>query len=290
MKDDVSDSYRASRWRANLLAGFLAGLLCSVGGAVKDSPYEGFKRLVFFRSIVAGTVGGLVSLAFARSFVLAFAFSGYFERFVVEGWKIVRGRMPGKFEQVGMPSDGGKMHWLARRRTGLRSGPIAVRASDPRPADATIGGVVESRLLDEVFWVLEGHGDRRGKAAGVAEAIRRNGGYRWVGLYEVTEDEIVNLAFSGPGAPMYPRFPITQGLSGAAVSAGETVVVGDVAEDPRYLTAFGSTRSEIIVPVVDGRKIVGTIDVESERKHAFSEADLAALEHCAVAVVGLFRV
>jgi GAF domain-containing protein len=148
--------------------------------------------------------------------------------------------------------------------------------------------VDRSRLLEDVSRNLEGQGDRRGKAAGVAEAIRRSGGYRWVGLYEVTEDEIVNLAFSGPGAPMYPRFPITQGLSGAAVSSGETVVVRDVTEDPRYLTAFGNTRSEIIVPVVDGGRVMGTIDVESEEEHAFSEVDRAALEQCADVIVGLF--
>jgi putative methionine-R-sulfoxide reductase with GAF domain len=44
-------------------------------------------------------------------------------------------------------------------------------------------------------------------AAGVARAIRRAGTYRWVGLYEVTEDEIVNLAFDGLGVPAHPRFP-----------------------------------------------------------------------------------
>jgi putative methionine-R-sulfoxide reductase with GAF domain len=68
-------------------------------------------------------------------------------------------------------------------------------------------------------------------------------------------------------------------------------MVGDVSKDPRYLTAFGSTRSEIIVPVVDraGRKVVGTIDVESERVDAFSEVDRAALERCASAVAELFE-
>ena len=149
----------------------------------------------------------------------------------------------------------------------------------------------ESRLLGEVSRVLRGEGDRERKAAGIAEAIRRSGGYRWVGLYEVTEDEIANLAFDGPGAPAHPRFPVTQGLSGAAVASGETVVVGDVREDPRYLTAFGSTRSEIIVPVFDraGRKVVGTIDVESEQVNAFSEDDRVALERCAAAVSALFE-
>jgi hypothetical protein len=37
------------------------------------------------------------------------------------------------------------------------------------------------------------------------------GCYRWVGLYEVTEQEIVAIGWSGPGAPVYPRFPVTQG-------------------------------------------------------------------------------
>ena len=149
----------------------------------------------------------------------------------------------------------------------------------------------EARLLEEVSRVLDGDEDRERKATGVAKAIRRAGAYRWVGLYQVTGEEIANLAFDGPGAPAHPRFPVTQGLSGAAVASVETVVVGDVRKDPRYLTAFGSTRSEIIVPVVDraGRKVVGTIDVESEEEDAFSKEDRAALERCAAAVAALFE-
>jgi L-methionine (R)-S-oxide reductase len=148
----------------------------------------------------------------------------------------------------------------------------------------------EARLLEEITHVLEHDGDRRRKAAAIAGATRRAGPYRWVGLYEVSEEEIANLAFDGPGAPAHPRFPVTRGLSGSAVASGEPVVVDDVREDPRYLTAFGSTRSEMIVPILDrtGQRVLGTIDVESERVGAFSEGDRAALERCAAAVVGLF--
>jgi L-methionine (R)-S-oxide reductase len=148
----------------------------------------------------------------------------------------------------------------------------------------------ELRLLEEVSRTLYGDGDRERKAAGVAWAIRRAGAYRWVGLYEVSEEEIVNLAIDGPGVPAHPRFPVTQGLSGAAVASGETGVVGDVSKDPCYLTAFGSTHSEIIVPIVDcAGWVVGTIDAESEQVDAFSEEDCAALERCAAAVAGLWR-
>jgi putative methionine-R-sulfoxide reductase with GAF domain len=68
--------------------------------------------------------------------------------------------------------------------------------------------------------------------------------------------------------------------------------VGDVITDPRYLTAFGSTRSEIIVAVIEPatRKVVGTIDVESEHKYAFTDADRAYLERCAAAIADLFGV
>jgi L-methionine (R)-S-oxide reductase len=149
----------------------------------------------------------------------------------------------------------------------------------------------EARLMEEVSRKLEDDGDRQRKVAGIAGAIRSAGGYRWVGLYEVTEDEIINIAFDGPGAPTHLRFPVTQGLSSSAVASRKTIVVGDVREDPRYLTAFGSTRSEIIVPVLDraGRKVVGTIDVESDLVDAFSEEDRAALERCAAVVAGIFE-
>jgi len=48
------------------------------------------------------------------------------------------------------------------------------------------------------------------------------------------------------------------------------------------LTAFGTTRSEIIVPIVNQDAIVvGTIDIESENPNAFDEATERLLEQCA---------
>jgi L-methionine (R)-S-oxide reductase len=145
--------------------------------------------------------------------------------------------------------------------------------------------------------VLRGIGDalagdlgRADKAARVAALIRRAGGYRWVGLYAVTGREIAAVGWSGPGAPAHPRFPVTQGLSGAAVAARRAVVVNDVSADPRYLTAFATTLSEAIVPVVDPGTgaVVGTLDVESAERDAFTDADRQALEECAAALPDLF--
>src|SRR5215467_1104907 len=114
----------------------------------------------------------------------------------------------------------------------------------------------------------------------VADTIRHIGGYRWVGLYDVDHAAGVarNVVFSGPGAPEYPQFPINKGLTGAAIAEKRTISVGNVAADARYLTAFGSTRSEIIVPIFDEarQKVIGTIDLESELRDAFN-SDIQAL-------------
>lgn len=92
------------------------------------------------------------------------------------------------------------------------------------------------------------------------------------------------LGWVGPSAPEFPSFPVSKGLTGAAIAQKATVVVGDVRKDPRYLTAFGSTVSEMIVPVLstDGR-VIGTVDVESEKADAFSARDQQMIEQCAEA-------
>jgi hypothetical protein len=101
-----------------------------------------------------------------------------------------------------------------------------------------VGAMDWSTALSDIHAVPGSNTRRSDKAVKIAEVIRQAGSYRWVGLYEVTEQEIAAIGWSGPGAPVYPRLPVTQGLSGAAVAARKAVVVDDVTADPRYLTAF----------------------------------------------------
>jgi GAF domain-containing protein len=115
-----------------------------------------------------------------------------------------------------------------------------------------------------------------------AEMIRAACNYRWVGIYKIVRGDFVIVAKTGKCPPAYPRFPITQGLAGAAVESKKAIMVADVHKDPRYLPTFGSTQSEIVVPVIaESGKAVGLIDVESEKLNAFTENDRDFLEHAA---------
>jgi L-methionine (R)-S-oxide reductase len=144
--------------------------------------------------------------------------------------------------------------------------------------------IVMDNTLNQIRTTAASGGDRAERAKRLAELIRKLGNYRWVGIYEVGAESVSIMAWSGPSAPAYPTFPATEGLTGAAIEQKRAVVVGDVRKDPRYLTAFDNTLSEIIVPVLspDGR-VIGTVDVESEKADAFSARDQQTIEQCAEA-------
>lgn len=116
----------------------------------------------------------------------------------------------------------------------------------------------------------------------VVEMIRAAREYRWVGIYKIERKDFVIVTGTGDEPPAYPRFPITQGLCAAALESRKAIVVGDVRKDPRYLPTFHSTRSEIIIPMVnEDKRVVGMLDAESEKTNAFGSEDRQFLERAA---------
>jgi L-methionine (R)-S-oxide reductase len=148
-------------------------------------------------------------------------------------------------------------------------------------------------LLKELKGIVSAGETRHAALRKVAALIKENGNHRWVGLYDVDHASglVSNIVWSGPGAPQFRTFPITKGLTASAISTRKTVNVGNVAGDPRYLTAFGTTKSEIIVPIFDSTRenVVGTIDVESEQPNAFDPQTQDLLEECAELLTPLWR-
>jgi L-methionine (R)-S-oxide reductase len=113
----------------------------------------------------------------------------------------------------------------------------------------------------------------------LVEMIRAARNYRWVGVYKIIKGEFVIRAETGNEPATYPRFPVSQGLCGAALDSGKPIIVGDVHKDPRYLPTFHTTRSEIVVPMRnEHRHILGILDVESDKLNAFGEEDRQFLE------------
>jgi putative methionine-R-sulfoxide reductase with GAF domain len=152
--------------------------------------------------------------------------------------------------------------------------------------------IVMNNTLNQILMTAAGSDDRAVKAKRLAELIQKLGEYHWVGIYDVGPETASIVGWSGPSAPAYPSFPVTKGLTASAIESKKAVIVGDVRNDSRYLTAFGSTLSEMIVPVLhpgDGH-VVGTVDVESERANAFTSRDREMIEQCAQSALPLWLV
>jgi GAF domain-containing protein len=113
--------------------------------------------------------------------------------------------------------------------------------------------------------------------------------YNWVGFYMLDPKDEQTLELRAfVGAPTeHTRIPVSQGICGAAVAQGQTIVVDDVRADPRYLACSIETRSEIVAPIRADGKIVGEIDIDSHTAAAFGAEDRAFVERCA-ALVGAF--
>jgi sigma-B regulation protein RsbU (phosphoserine phosphatase) len=65
-----------------------------------------------------------------------------------------------------------------------------------------------------------------------------------------------------------------RGLVGHAIKTGDAVIVPDVREDKRYVSAREQTLSELVVPLFSGRDILGAFNLEADRADAFSPSDL----------------
>ncbi len=146
------------------------------------------------------------------------------------------------------------------------------------------------RLIRSLALAVDSESPRDQRASAAAEIIRNARGYRWVGIYDVDDEEIVLIGYTGSSPPEHQRFAVTQGLSGEAVSSRATVVSNDVARNPSYLVTFRGTGSEIVVPILGAESgiVIGTVDVESDRTDAFSPDDVAFVEECAAVLRPLY--
>ena len=101
--------------------------------------------------------------------------------------------------------------------------------------------------------------------------------YTWAGMYLLEGDELVLGPYLGKPSP-HTRIPLGRGICGAAATEKATIIVDDVNSDPRYLACSLETKSEIVVPIMHGERVLGEIDIDSDRPAAFGADDRTLLE------------
>jgi len=99
----------------------------------------------------------------------------------------------------------------------------------------------------------------------------------WAGFYFVEGDDQLLLGpFQGKVACM--RIPFSKGVCGAAARERRTQRVEDVHAFPGHIACDAVSRSELVVPLVQGGRLIGVLDLDSPHPARFSAADQAGIE------------
>ncbi|MBM3307444.1 MAG: SpoIIE family protein phosphatase [Candidatus Eisenbacteria bacterium] len=71
---------------------------------------------------------------------------------------------------------------------------------------------------------------------------------------------------------------VGRGVTGRVAETGEAIIVPDVSKELRYVAGLQGARSEMVVPLTFGGRVLGVFDVQSPELNAFTERDREFLE------------
>ena len=97
----------------------------------------------------------------------------------------------------------------------------------------------------------------------------------WAGFYMMDKGSLLVGPFQG--RPACIRIEIGKGVCGTAVKEKKIQRVADVHAFPGHIACDAASRSEIVLPIRSGGRIVGVLDIDSSEPERFSEEDVKGL-------------
>jgi GAF domain-containing protein len=109
----------------------------------------------------------------------------------------------------------------------------------------------------------------------------------WVGFYFDSGRDLYLGPFHGKVA--CTRIEYGRGVCGKAFETGETVIVPNVLEFEDHIACDAGSRSEIVVPLIDGDKKYGVLDIDSYDFETFDETDEKYLKELVALLFPVFE-
>ena len=98
----------------------------------------------------------------------------------------------------------------------------------------------------------------------------------WAGFYRLGDGELVLGPFQGKAACI--RIAIGKGVCGTAAATRKTQLVEDVHAFPGHIACDAASRSELVVPLVAGGRLLGVLDLDSPLPARFDAEDARGCE------------
>jgi len=131
-------------------------------------------------------------------------------------------------------------------------------------------------LVVQLLSLLKGEHDFIANAANFSALLFSSlPNVNWAGFYFLKDDELVLGPFQGN--PACARIPMGKGVCGVAAQRLETIIVPNVHEFPGHIACDVASNSEIVVPLFDGERLIGVLDLDSPTIGRFDDQDAEGL-------------
>ncbi len=146
------------------------------------------------------------------------------------------------------------------------------------------GPLTSEDVLQELKGLLAGERDGIATLANASSLLYLHlDRINWLGFYVLRAGELVLGPFQGK--PACTRIAVGRGVCGTAFARAETVLVDDVTLFPGHIACDPASRSEIVVPLFAGGRLIGVLDCDAPEPSRFSAPERDLLEQAA-AIIG----
>lgn len=165
----------------------------------------------------------------------------------------------------------------AKKPTSAKKKTTAKRAAKrPAKPEQNAKPQLYANLVVQLLSLLKGEHDFIANAANFSALLFNSlPNVNWAGFYFLHGDELVLGPFQGN--PACVRIPLGQGVCGVAAQQCETIIVPNVHEFPGHIACDVASNSEIVVPLFDGERLLGVLDLDSPTIGRFDDQDAEGL-------------
>lgn len=149
---------------------------------------------------------------------------------------------------------------------------------DTQTIDSTNKADFYRELAEQAAAMVQGEPDEIANAANLSALLfEQMPDLNWAGFYFLrSPDELVVGPFQG--RPACVRIKVGKGVCGTAVQRRQSILVEDVDAFPGHIACDSASRSELVVPLIKGGKVLGVLDLDSPVVARFDADDQAGIE------------
>jgi GAF domain-containing protein len=145
------------------------------------------------------------------------------------------------------------------------------------PAPTTPKPELYADLASQLEGLLAGETDLIANTANMAAVIYHGlPDLNWAGFYLMRDGELVLGPFQGK--PACIRIAVGKGVCGTAAQTRTSQVVADVHAFPGHIACDAASRSELVVPMLAGDRVIGVLDLDSPSPNRFDDHDREGCE------------